>query len=695
MTSLDSNRDLAGALGGSPEKGREGDEAGFEVLSAERIDLASLVHHRGAIAHDLALEEVHRIFREQAVDFFALEREGRVTGVCSRAQVGFMLGSRFGFALNSRSPAYTAQVEHPLVFTTGTPVRRLLDRALGRAAGEFLEDVVLVDAEHRLIGLIPVQVLARLQSRLVGEQLAALRGQHEVEHRHNLELFQSNQALRQTQGLYRALFESNATGVALLDPDGGVQTHNRRLAELLGLEAPAEEPFSLRALVTEREQMDFDQLLIAVERQTPERVACEFHFDVAGRGTRLMTVSLGWIRETSQICACLDDVTEQRAIQQRLQGQEKQLLLDTLVGGIAHELNNKLTPVLGFAQLLELEANERGRGYVGYISKSVVEASAIIRQLLQLAKPETGQPQLVNLGGLVNETVTMLKFQLREARVAVHTQAPPEPVIVFADPAQLKQVVMNLIINAIHAMARTVQPKLTLLIGRRSGFGSLDVIDNGSGIAPEIAARIFDPFFTTKGPDQGSGLGLSICRSLVRSLGGEITVASDFGNGARFSVTLPLAAADGAPRPESAPPFARVVDLNRVAVQRVLIVEDEDVVRKFLQEALRIGFGCRVDAVQDGVAALRCVGAEPYALVISDVRMPGINGPEFYRRLVELRPELSGRFVFVTGHEGEESLLELMNQVCVPLLAKPFTMQRLQEVCGPLLRSSPADDNRG
>jgi signal transduction histidine kinase/ActR/RegA family two-component response regulator len=481
-------------------------------------------------------------------------------------------------------------------------------------------------------------------------------------------------------------------GVALLDPNGEVHTHNRRLAELLGRDIRSKEPFSLSALVTEREQMDFGQLLLGLERQMTVRGAREFHFDAPGRGTRLLRLSLGWIRETSQICACIDDVTEQRAIERRLQGQEKQLLLDTLVGGIAHELNNKLTPVLGFAQLLELEANERGRSYVGFISKSVIEASAIIRQLLQLAKPETGQPQLVNLGSLVDETVTMMKFQLRAARVTVHTQAPPEPVIVFADPAQLKQVVMNLMINALHAMARAVQPRLGLVIGRQGGFGGLDVIDNGSGIPPEIIARIFDPFFTTKGPDQGSGLGLSICRSLVRSLGGEIAVASILGSGARFTVTLPLAAADGAPRPESSAPFVRVVNTGAAVGQRVLIVEDEEVVRKFLQEALRIGFGCRVDAVQDGVAALRRVAAEPYALVISDVRMPGINGPEFYRRLVELRPELSSRFVFVTGHEGEDSLVELMNQVCVPLLAKPFTMQRLQEVCGPLLRGSPVED---
>ncbi|MBC7366106.1 MAG: response regulator [Undibacterium sp.] len=643
------------------------------------------MHHHEALAHDMPLEDVHRLFRERAVDFFALVRDGRVTGLCSRTRVGFLLGSRFGFALNSRSPAHSAQVAHPLVFTSTTPLRPILDQALGRPTEEFHEDVVLVDEAHRLIGLIPVQALARLQTRLVGEQITALRDQHEAARLQNLELFQSNHALRQAQGLYRALFESNATGVALLDLHGEVQAHNQRLAELLGRSQADERQFSLVALITEREHMAFRQLLLAHEAQGPVPGAREFHFELGERGTRLLRISMGWIRETSQICACVDDMTEQRAIERHLQGQEKQLLLDTLVGGIAHELNNKLTPVLGFAQLLDLEASERGRGYVGYISRSVIEAASIIRQLLQLSKPETGQPQLVNLGSLVEESVTMLKFQLREARVALHTQSPPEPVIIFADPSQLKQVVMNLIINALHAMARNTRPRLALTVSRKGGFGCLEVSDNGSGIAPEVIERIFDPFFTTKGPDKGSGLGLSICQSLVRSLGGKITVNSTPGCGARFSVSLPLAASDGAATTHSAAPFAARARVDLAAGQRVLVVEDDDVVRKFLQEALRAGFGCRVDAVVDGAEALQRAAVQPYVLVISDVRMPGMNGPEFYRRLCELRSELAGRFVFVTGHEGEDTLVELMGQVEVPLLAKPFTMQRLHEICGPIL----------
>ncbi len=659
-----------------------------EVLSVERIALESLVHHCESLPHDLPLEEVHCLFRERAMDFFALVREGRVTGLCSRTRVGFLLGSRFGFALNSRSPAHTAQVAHPLVFTIQTPLRPMLDQALGRPTEEFHEDVVLVDVAHQLVGLIPVQALARLQTRLVGEQLTALRDQHENARRQNLELFQANQALRQAQGLYRGLFESNAVGVALLDLQGAVQTHNRRLVELLG-RGPAETgSFSLADLVAEREQTAFRQMLRNHERSAPAVGTREFNLELGDRGRRLFHFSTDWIRETGQICACIEDRTEQRAVERHLQREEKQLLLDTLVGGIAHELNNKLTPVLGFSQLLEMEASERGRAYVGYICKSVQEAAGIIRQLLQLSKPASGQPELVNLAKLVDEAVTMLKFQLREARVALHTLAPPAPVTVFADPAQLKQIVMNLVINALHATAHRPEPRLRLQVSRRDGWGRLEVADNGCGIAPELLERIFDPFFTTKGPDQGTGLGLSISYSLIQQQGGKITVSSQPDEGACFTVSLPLAASDAvSPLPVAAPPGPEDGP-ERGPGRRVLLVEDEEVVREFLQEALRAGLGCRVDAVADAAEALRHAARETYALVISDVRMPGMNGPEFYRRLCELRPEFANRFVFITGHAGEASLGELLARTSVPLLAKPFTVQRLRQVCGPILAAT-------
>jgi signal transduction histidine kinase len=657
-----------------------------QELSAEKIDLESLIHHYSSVAHDLPLEEVHRIMREQSFDYFAIIREGRVTGLCSRARVGFVLGSRFGFALNSRSPAYAAQVAHPLVFTSETPVRLLLDIALARPAEEFHEDIVLVDNEHHLLGLIPVQAMARLQSRLVGEQLGALRSQHETMRRQNLDLFQANHALRQAQGLYRSLFESNATGVALLDLHGVVQAHNRRFAELLHIPLPSQARFSLLELVSLHEQFDFREMLQAHERIGAQPTTKEFHLELGNRGMRLFRIATGWVQETGQICACIDDISEQRAIERHLQREEKQLLLDTLVGGIAHELNNKLTPVMGFAQLLELEVGARGLVYTQYIGKSVQEAANIIRQLLQLSKPETGQPEVLNLGRVLEESLLMLKFQLREARVRLELPECPAAAVVFADPSQVKQVLMNLVINAVHAMAGRPEPKLTITLGRKSGFGCIEVTDNGVGMSPQIMERIFDPFFTTKQPDKGSGLGLSICYSLVHQQGGKISVDSKPGVGASFTVSLPLAASDLEEFPPPMHPSVVVEIPPRVGtLRRVLIVEDEDVVRKLLQEVFRTRLSCRVDVAVNGAEGLRIALLNRYDLVVSDVRMPEMSGPEFLLHLRETQPDIVGRFVLVTGHEGEENLSDVMAHWKVPLIQKPFSVQQLIDVCGSLL----------
>ncbi len=658
---------------------------GPQALSSEHVSLESLVHHRHTVPHDLPLEQVHRLFRDADVNYAALIRDGMVSGVCSRARLGFLLGSRFGFALDARSPAHTAQVARPLVFARTTPVRRILERALARPGEEFHEDVVLVDEEQHLLGLIPVQALAQLQNRLVGEQLAELRRQHDTLQRQNLELFQTNHAARQAQGLYQGLFESDALGVALLDTQGAVQTHNRRLAELLGLGDTTVELFSLAGWIVERERSRFAALLSAHEREGRVASAGEFHLEVPGRGARLFRISTGWIRETGQICACFDDISEQRTMERHVQRQEKQVLLDTLVGGIAHELNNKLTPVLGFAELLSPIAREPERSYVEYIGKSVLEAGEIIRQLLQLSKPAGGNPQFTDLRQAVDEALVMLKFQLRESRVVTRVVSPPEPTMVHADNGQLKQVVINLALNAIQAMEHSPAPQLEIEVGHEAEQAFIAVRDSGTGIAPEIIGRIFDPFFTTKGPDRGSGLGLSICFSIMRQHGGDLTVESEPGQGARFKALLPAALAIPAVAPvktETAPVIAGPELPGR---KRVLVVEDEDVVRRLMQEMLRTCFAVSVDTAQHGREALGLAEANDYDLIISDIRMPEMNGPDFYLRLKQVRPALARRFFFITGHAGEREQIDDLARWGVSVMAKPFTVARLIEACTPFL----------
>ena len=647
---------------------------------AEATPLRSLVHHAGLIDHLTSLEQVQQIFSERRVDFLALVREGAVTGICSRLRVGNLLGSRFGFALHGRSPAHVAQVAHALVFAEDASVRQVLDRALARHGDEFHEDVALVDADGHLIGLIPVDALARLQTRLVAEQVDDLRRQH-------LELFQAGHALRQSQGLYLGLFEGHTLGVALLDVNGAVHGHNQRLAELLNSGSGPVEIASLTPWVAEPDQPAFLALLQAQARQEALPGTQEFMLKIPGRGARQFRCSTGWIRETGQICACLDDITEQRTIERQLGRQEKQTLLDTLVGGIAHELNNKLTPVQGFAQLIELDTDPQTRTYAGLISKSVKEAAKIIQQLLQLSKPGTAVTQSVDLRTIVEEALSMLRFQIRDSNCAVKTKLPPSPLWIRCDPAQIKQVVLNLALNALQATEEKDHPEISVEISMGDTRATLIIGDNGVGIPPENLNRIFDPFFTTKGPERGTGLGLSVCFSIVRQNGGEISVESTPGAGATFSVSLPL---------ETELPLALTVeedDASRLRVRhagrgaRVLVVEDEIVVARLMREIFHTQFGCEVDVVNNGIDAFEKLAHTRYALVVSDVRMPKMNGTELFLWLREAQPMTARRFVFVTGHAGEKHFEAEIAQWGVPVIAKPFTMSQLTAVCAPYLES--------
>ena len=650
----------------------------LESVAVEEVALDSLVYQRGFVPHDLPLEEVQRVFREQAADFLALVRQDRVMGLCSRGRLGQLLGSRYGFALYSKGPAHLAQVDHPLVFEQGTPPRVVLAGALARHGEEFHEDVVLVDREHRLLGLISAEALAHVQTRLVAEQVEKLRCQ-------NLELIQANDALRRTQGLWQGLFESNLLGVALLDPHGRVQVHNPRCAELLNLPAGELPQGTIGAMVAERERPAVAELLARREPAAP--VTRDLTLTVPGRGLRFFRFTTEWIAATGQVCVCLDDVTEQRALEGRMKQREKQMLFETLVAGIAHELNNKLTPVLGFAELLGGCTDPATRqSYTACIGKSVLEAATIIRQLLQLSRPENTSLQTVDLREVVTESLMMLKFKVRECEAELRTKLPPEPVLIRADAAQIKQVIINLAINALHAMEGIAAPRLEIEVERGDGLGLIAVTDNGVGIAPEIVGRIFDPFFTTKSPDRGSGLGLSVCLGIVRQHDGAITVESEPGQGARFVATFPLAAERRVlPERSVAETPAVTRSAGPARSWRVLVVEDEEGVRALLRELLVMRFNCHVDTVGNGAVALDQATTGQYDLIVSDIRMPEMSGTELYRRLREVRPELAGRFVFVTGHAGEPELETELSRWNVPVVKKPFSMARLADVCQPFL----------
>jgi signal transduction histidine kinase/CheY-like chemotaxis protein len=606
-------------------------------------------------------------------------------GLCGRGQIGFVMSSRFGFAIYSKDRVDTLMVPRPVIVARDTPLLDVLQKALLRQGEDFREDVILVDKDQRLVGLIKVEVLAELQSRLFSAQLNELRRQRDELRRRNLELFNVNHVARQTKGLFLGLFAAHTLAVALLDEDGVVHEHNGRLTELLRLEVPGAAAGSIIKWIVEGEREPFLSLLRSHARGLPAASNQEVRFEISGLGIRLIRCNMGWIRETGQICVCLDDVTEQRTLEQTVLRQEKQTLLDTLVGGIAHELNNKMAPIMGFAELMRFEGSANSSEYISLIINSVREAARIIRQLLELSKPATQQTQVLDLRAIVDETLAILKFQLRETGCTVKNIAPPGPVPVVGDPGQLKQVALNLAINALHAMEATQDPLLTLEVRCSGSDAELVVSDNGCGIQPENMSRIFDPFFTTKGPERGTGLGLSVCYSIVRQLGGNIDVRSTPGVGTRFTVCLRLES-EASPQAGSDRQVPVSAFPSGLEGTRVLIVEDEIVIRRLLQEILCTRFGCTAVLVSNGVEALAALERDQFSMVLSDVRMPLMNGKEFYAQMRERHPDLSRRFVFITGHAGDKKLSADITRWNIPVITKPFTFDRLAEVCAPILQ---------
>ena len=668
------------------------DALGSELLpeAADERILDELIHHREAVEERTSLADIQVRFQDGPHDYFAVCRSGRVIGLCSRSQIGTLLGSRYGFSLYSSQKVGVTCVPRPLIFPPKTSLGEVLRETSQRTGSDFFQDIILVNEDRTLRGLVPTQALAQLQVQLYGRQLGHIRVQDQELRRQNLDLQEVNQRLRESQGLYQGLFENNAAGVVLLSPSGNILTWNRRIQEELQLHSlPEDESFGLELHLDPRDRNSWRQHLAEIAAQAPDtrpRVI-ELRFLVLSR-PRHFEIHTRWIAETRQICALIFDITEQKKLEERTARQEKQIMLDTLVAGVAHELNNKLTPVLGFADLILQEAPANLQLHATCISDSAREAAGIIKQLLHVARPENPSRVLVDLPQLCRDTLAVMRFSLREANCEVEVTCPRESLVVLGDPAQLKQVFLNLFINALHAMEAAAERRLAIALDHDLETDRIvcRVADNGTGIRSENLGRIFDPFFTTKGP-KGTGLGLSISAGIIREHGGEISAESVYGSGATFILSLPVAApqpiqlfeADNIVTPRWTTPTLR---------KRALVVDDEELVREFMREALKRYFGCTVDTAADGLEAVAHIEADSYDLILSDVRMPRMDGPGLLAWLQENRPRMSECLVFVTGHPGNGVFAANPKQARRPILAKPFTPAEIRDICGPILTGS-------
>ena len=377
------------------------------------------------------------------------------------------------------------------------------------------------------------------------------------------------------------------------------------------------------------------------------------------------------------------DITARRQAEAQVQRQrealfqhEKLATMGQLLAGVAHELNNPLSIVLGQAALLQLAMRDtRQAEQAATILQAAERCARIVGNFLAFARQRLPERRPVYVNQVVREVVELLAYPLRLDNVDVCVALAPDLPVVWGDTHQVYQVVVNLVTNAHQAMCEVAGPRrLTLATGvdAEGHHIWLEVRDTGSGVAAALQPRIFEPFVTTKPLGIGTGLGLSLCQDIVREHGGTIRLGQADPQGAIFRVTLPLEAPAGAAL-EAIPP----AEVPTIRGKRVLVVDDEPGIASVVAEVLALD-GHTAETVMDGGAALAKVRAQSYDLILSDIRMPGIDGPSFYRALAQQAPSLLPRLIFLTGDTLDPSIQTFLEHTRVPCVRKPFTLGEIR-----------------
>lgn len=377
------------------------------------------------------------------------------------------------------------------------------------------------------------------------------------------------------------------------------------------------------------------------------------------------------------------DITAQKRIERALDQSrealfqsEKLSALGALLAGVSHELNNPLSIVIAQSELLELKA---GTSPIGANARKVRMAAErcgrIVQSFLAMARQRPQRREQVDLNAVAANALELLAYPLRTGGVRVIRDLAGDLPMIIADPDHIHQVLTNLLINAQQAMASVEgRRELRLRTAVEPGFATIEVSDSGPGITPDLRRRVFEPFFTTKPQGEGTGLGLSFSQGLIEAHGGTLVVV-ERGPGATFLIRLPIG---GVPDLDETRPQAA-----RIAARTALVIDDEPDVADAIAEFLRLD-GLQCDTAGNGVEAKRLIAERTYDLIVSDLRMPDMDGPALAAWLDANRPDLSNRIVFATGDTLSASAGRFLAETRRPYMEKPFTPDRLRTLVATL-----------
>ncbi len=500
-------------------------------------------------------------------------------------------------------------------------------------------------------------------------------------------------ALRESEARYRSLFQANRAVIWLVDTaDGSIVDANAAASAYYGWSR--EELLSMR--VSDINTLSWEDLKVEMEDvRAIRRQLFEFKHRLADGTLRDVEVFSGPISVDGRNCiySIIYDITERKQAEEAREHLRGQLLqsqrlesVGRLAGGIAHDLNNMLSPILGYSDMLliELPEGDRRRGYVQQISLAGTRARDLVRQLLAFGRKQTLVVELADLNQVITGFLTLLQRTVRED-IVFETVLQPGLPSVRIDCGQIEQVLMNLAINAQDAMPEG--GKIILETGVRDldeqyafthteaapgRYVVLIVSDTGTGMSAEVREQIFSPYFTTKEKGKGTGLGLAMVYGIVKQHHGHIWVYSEPDQGTTFKVYLPAAEAAS----ESLPREPVTTEPESSGSGVVMVVEDNEMVRQLVVDILS-HCGYSVLEAEGGAECLRMLEAMPKApdLLLTDVVMPGMNGKALYQQAVHLVPQL--KVLYMSGYTENVIASQGVLEEGLHFIQKPFSSSAL------------------
>jgi PAS domain S-box-containing protein len=503
-----------------------------------------------------------------------------------------------------------------------------------------------------------------------------------------IERKRADEEIKRSVSLLQSSIESTADGLLVVDRKGSVVAFNQRFAQLWRVPPGLMEARDDEALVAHAvgQLKSPDQFLGKIRElhAQPEAEAFDVLEFKDGRVFERYSIPQRQDGQPVGRVWSFRDVTERSQAEQALRQTEKLAAMGSLLAGVAHELNNPLSVILGQAEMMRRTA---GSGPLAQKADQIAQAAgrcaSIVGNFLALARQRPPERRRVALNEVVREVLDIVTYPLRMDGVDVVLDLDPELPVLVGDPHQLHQVVLNLITNAQDAMRGRDGPRM-MVVATSYDPGServcLEVSDTGPGIPADVRSRLFEPFFTTKPPGQGTGLGLSLCQGIVENHGGRIQAESEEGKGALFRVELPLelrrdAEQEAAGRAEP-----------RQKGGKILVVDDEAHVAGVLAEMLAVD-GHSIDVAPNGALALDRLRQGSYDLVLSDIRMPELDGLGLYQEVRRLHPEMARRFVFLTGDRLSSETGKFLATAGAPSLGKPFHLDEVLSVVRRMLQA--------